>query len=235
MHHAAVSSAVVPLERKTPSGPMKSHPNMAPHPGREAVVFDKSLTSIKQTGSWPRQVKGVRDSGVTHPVNMPAHHATIPRVDTIHPADATLTAGATAVVPHLTMTGLITATLHPGNGRWTPNQDQHNQRLQSPAQKTPKLKSIIQRVPAYQHFPKLPYKSLRKDPKVFIWYLQGSLDRKAYDAEIRSMAVFHNSATVARWVIACTMTALVAATRGIRFMAPVILMELMNMPNNGRF
>ena len=29
---------------------------------------------------------------------------------------------------------------------------------QSPAQKTPKLKSIIQRVPAYQHFPKPPYK-----------------------------------------------------------------------------
>ena len=104
--------------------------------------------------------------------------------------------------------------------------------MQSPTQKTPKLKSIIQRVPTYQHFPKLPYKSLRKDPKVFIWYLQGSLDRKAYDAEIRSMAVLHNSTTVACQVIACTMTALVAATRGIRFMAPVIPMELMNTPNN---
>ena len=91
---------------------------------------------------------------------------------------------------------------------------------------------MIQRAPAYQHFPKLPYKSLRKDPKVFIRYLQGSLDRKAYDAEIQSMAIFHNSATMAHRVIACTMTALVAATRGIRFMAPVILMELMNMPNN---
>ena len=104
--------------------------------------------------------------------------------------------------------------------------------MQSPTQKTPKLKSVIQRAPTYQHFPKLPYKSLRRDPKVFIWYLQGSLDRKAYDAKIRSMAVFHNSATVARQVIACTMTALVAATRGIRFMVPVILMELMNMLNN---
>ena len=104
--------------------------------------------------------------------------------------------------------------------------------MQSPAQKMPKLKSVIQRVPAYQHFPKLPYKSLRKDPKDFIQYLQGSLDRKAYNAKIRSMAVLHNSATVARLVIACTMTALVAATRGIRFMSPVILMELMNMPNN---
>ena len=103
---------------------------------------------------------------------------------------------------------------------------------QSPAQKMPKLKSIIQRAPTYQHFPKLPYKSLRKDPKVFIRYLQGSLERKAYDAKIRSMAVLHNSATMAHRVIACTMTALVAATRGIRFMAPVIPMELMNMPNN---
>ena len=103
---------------------------------------------------------------------------------------------------------------------------------QSPAQKTPKLKSVIQRAPAYQHFPKPPYKSLRKDPKDFIRYLQGSLDRKVYDTEIRSMAVLHNSATVACRVIACTMTALVATTRGIRFMSPVIPMELMNMPNN---
>ena len=78
------------------------------------------------------------------------------------------------------------------------------------------------------------YKSLRKEPKDFIRYLQGSLDRKAYDAEIRSMAILHNSATVACWVIACTITALVATTRGIRFMSLVIPMELMNMPNNPR-
>ena len=110
MHHAAVSSAIVLLKRKTPSGPMKSCPNTAPHPGREAAVFNESLTSIKQTGSQPHQVKGVRDPGVTHPVNMPTHHATVPRVDTVHPADAALTAGAAAVVPHLNMTGLITAT-----------------------------------------------------------------------------------------------------------------------------
>ena len=103
---------------------------------------------------------------------------------------------------------------------------------QSPTQKMLKLKSIIQRAPAYQHFPKPPYKSLRKDPKDFIQYIQGSLDRKAYDAEIWSMAVLHNSATVAHRVIACTITALVAVTRGIRFMSPVIPMELMNMLNN---
>ena len=103
---------------------------------------------------------------------------------------------------------------------------------QSPTQKMPKLKSVIQRAPAYQHFPKPPYKSLRKEPKIFIGYLQGSLDRKAYDTEIRSVVILHNSATVARWVIASAITALVATTRGIRFMSPVIPMELMNMPNN---
>ena len=103
---------------------------------------------------------------------------------------------------------------------------------QSPAQKILKLKSIIQRAPAYQHFPKPPYKSLRKEPKDFIRYLQGSLDRKVYDAKIWSMAILHNSATVAHRVIASTITTLVAATRGIRFMLPVIPMELMNMPNN---
>ena len=103
---------------------------------------------------------------------------------------------------------------------------------QSPTQKTPKLKSVIQRAPTYQHFPKPPYKSLRKEQKDFIRYLQGSLDRKAYDAEIRSMAVLYNSTTMARQVIASTITALVAATRGIRFMSPVIPMELMNTPNN---
>ena len=129
MHHATVSSAVVPLERKTPSGPVKSCPNMAPCPGRESAVFNESLTNIKQTGPWPRQVKGIRNPGVTHPVNVPAHHATIPRVDTIPPADATLTAGIAAIVPHPTVTGLITVTLCPGNGQWTSSKDQYNQCL----------------------------------------------------------------------------------------------------------
>ena len=103
---------------------------------------------------------------------------------------------------------------------------------QSPAQKTPKLKSVIQRVPTYQHFAKPPYKSLRKEPKDFIWYLQGSLEQKAYNAKIWSMVILHNSTTVAHQVIGSTITTLVATTRGIRFMSPVIPMELMNMPNN---
>ena len=103
--------------------------------------------------------------------------------------------------------------------------------MQSPTQKMPKLKSVIQRVNAHQHFSKPPYKSLRKDAKDFIRYLQGSLDRKAYDAKIWSMVVLHNSAAMARRVIASTKTALVVTTRGIRLMAPVIPMELMNSPN----
>ena len=76
-----------------------------------------------------RQVKGIQDPGVTHPANVPTHHATIPRVDTIHPADAALTAGTTAIVPHLTVTGLMITTLRSGNSQWTPNQDQYNQCL----------------------------------------------------------------------------------------------------------
>ena len=128
MHHAAVSNVVVPLERKTPSRPVKSCPNMAPCPGREAAVFNKK-TSIKQTGFRPHQVKGLQDPRVTHPANVPAHRATVPRVDTVHPADATLTAGAAAVAPHLTVTSLMIATLCPRNSRWTPNQDQYNQHL----------------------------------------------------------------------------------------------------------
>ena len=116
----------MPLERKTPSGPMKSHLNMAPCPRREAAVFNER-TSIKQTGFQSRQVKGIWDPRVTHPANLPTHHATVLRVDTVHPADATLTAGATAIAPHLTMTGNVIATLHLGSGQWTPNQDQHNQ------------------------------------------------------------------------------------------------------------
>ena len=78
MHHAAVSNTIVPHKRKTPSGPMKSCPNMAPCPGREATVFNER-TSIKQTGFRPGQVKSIRDPRVTHPANVPAHHATIPR------------------------------------------------------------------------------------------------------------------------------------------------------------
>ena len=83
---------------------------------------------------------------------------------------------------------------------------------QSPAQKTPKLKSLVQRVPAMKNYHDPPYNCLDKDPKEFIWYLIGNLDRKAYDAEIRCLATFYSQATVlAHHVIASTITTLVGA------------------------
>ena len=49
---------------------------------------------------------------------------------------------------------------------------------QSPAQKTPKLKSLVQRAPATKNYRDPLYNCLNKDPKEFIWYLMGNLDRK---------------------------------------------------------
>ena len=104
---------------------------------------------------------------------------------------------------------------------------------QSPAQKTPKLKSLVLRAPATKNYHDPPYISLDKDPKEFIRYLMGNLDRKAYDAEIRCLATFYSQATVlARHVIASTITTLVAANRGVYFLAPFIPRELMNSPPN---
>ena len=104
---------------------------------------------------------------------------------------------------------------------------------QSPAQKTPKLRSLVQRVPATKHYRDPPYNCLDKDPKEFIWYLMGNLDGKAYDTEIRCLAAFYSQATVlAHRVIAPIITTLVAANRGIHFLVPVIPRELMSSPNN---
>ena len=104
---------------------------------------------------------------------------------------------------------------------------------QSPAQKTPKLKSLVQRAPATKNYCDAPYNCLDKDPKEFIRYLMGNLDRKAYDAEIRCLATFYSQATVlAHCVIACTITTLVVANRGIHFLVPFIPRELMSSPNN---
>ena len=104
---------------------------------------------------------------------------------------------------------------------------------QSPAKKTPKLKSIVQRAPTTKNYQDPLYKSLETDPKEFIRYLMGNLDRKVYDAEIRSLATFYSQATVkACHVIASTITTLVAANRGVHFLAPFIPRELMNSPAN---
>ena len=83
---------------------------------------------------------------------------------------------------------------------------------QSPAQKTPKLKSLVQRAPTTRNYHDPPYNCLDKDPKEFIWYLMGNLDQKAYDTEIRCFATFYSQATVlARHVIASIITTLVEA------------------------
>ena len=105
--------------------------------------------------------------------------------------------------------------------------------MQSPAQKTPKLKSLVQRAPATKNYRDLLYHCLNKDPKEFIRYIMGNLDWKAYDAEIRCLAAFYSQATVlAHCVITSVITTLVAANRGIHFMVPVIPRELMSLPNN---
>ena len=61
----------------------------------------------------------------------------------------------------------------------------------------------------------------------------GNLDQKAYDVEIRCLAAFYSQATVLdHHVITSTITTLVAANRGVHFLAPFIPRELMNSPPN---
>ena len=104
---------------------------------------------------------------------------------------------------------------------------------QSLAQKTPKLKILVQRVPAMKNYLDPLYNSLDKDPKEFIRYLMGNLDWKAYNAEIRCLAAFYSQATVlAHHVITSTITTLVAANRSVHFLVPFIPRELVNLPSN---
>ena len=105
--------------------------------------------------------------------------------------------------------------------------------MQLPAQKTPKLKSLVQRAPAGKNYCDPLYHCHDKDPKEFIQYVMRNLDRKAYDVEIRCLATFYLQATVlAHCVIASVITILVVANRGIHFMVPVIPRQLMSSPNN---
>ena len=100
---------------------------------------------------------------------------------------------------------------------------------QSPVQKTPKLKSLVHRVPTTKNYRDPKYKTLKTDPRELVRYIIGTLDHKVYDAEIRCLATFYSQATVlARHVIALTITTLVAANRGIHFLVPFIPRELMN-------
>ena len=83
--------------------------------------------------------------------------------------------------------------------------------MQSPAQKTTKLKSLSRGHPL-QRTTSTPYTiALRKTQGIHpVPY--GNLDRKAYDAEIRCLATFYSQATVlAHHVITSIITTLVAA------------------------
>ena len=104
---------------------------------------------------------------------------------------------------------------------------------QSPVQKTPKFKSLVQRAPATKHYRDPPYKALETDPLEFVKYVIGTLDRKAYDTKIRCLAALPNQAIVlAHHVITSTITTLVAANRGVHFLTLFIPMELMSsLPN----
>ena len=152
MHHATVSNAVVPLERETQSGPMNSRPNMAPCPGREATVFNemdkhkadqipaspgkrcsgsRSYTPCECVHTPCNRSQSGHHSSSRHHSHSRCHsHSTTPNRD--RPCDHNSASKKWPVDPKSRPT------------QPTPTQ--------SPTQKMPKLKSVIQRVPAYQHF-----------------------------------------------------------------------------------
>ena len=104
---------------------------------------------------------------------------------------------------------------------------------QSPAQKTPKLKSVVQMALATKCYKELPYKTLKENPIEFVNYLMGTIGCKTYDAEIRSLSVFPMQESIlTRHVIASIITAQVGANCGVHFMTPFIPAELMRSPPN---
>ena len=206
-----VISATVPPERKASRDPVRSLQSTAPHPekGEEACTANPNRFS----SSRPRLVEGVRVPRVSH------------HPDTIPIAEAPCPAGLAAGIPPRTP---------PGNNQWpNPPRPTEVTPTQSSAQKTPKLKSLVQRTLAMKNYCDPLYKSLDTDPREFVRYLMGNLDRKSYDAEIRCLATFYSQATVlARHVITSTITILVVANRGVHFLVPFIPRELMNSPPN---
>ena len=126
--------------------------------------------------------------------------------------------------PHSSRKQLVARPLRPSEV--TPTQSQ--------AQKTPKLKSLVQRAPTTKNYWDPPYRALRTHHMEFVQYVMGTLDRKAYDTEIRSlMSIFSSQASVlAHRVITSTITTLVATHRGVHFLTPFIPMELTMMPPN---
>ena len=146
MHHAAVSNAIVPLERKTPSGPVKSRPNMAPHLGRghslqrmDKHKADRILASPgkRHPGSQSytpcecahtpcnHSHSGYHSSSRRHSHSRRSSRSATPNHDRPHDGDST-------------------SQKQPVDPKSRPTQPTLTQ---SPAQKTPKLKSVIQRAP----------------------------------------------------------------------------------------
>ena len=182
-------NATVPPERKTSRDPMRSLQSMAQPRERGCSLHRKSKSDLQYPALPGRRHPGSRSF-------TPFGHHSHSRSSTpsqSYPRDSTLHTSRkrpVAKTPRLTEA--------------TPTQ--------SPAQKTPKLKSLVQRVPATKNYHNPPYNCLDKDPKEFIRYLMGNLDRKAYDTEIRCLAAFYLQATVlAHHLIAPTITTLVAA------------------------
>ena len=104
---------------------------------------------------------------------------------------------------------------------------------QSPVQKTHKLKSVVQRVPATKCYGELLYKALEENPIDFANYLMETIDRKVYDLEIRCLAVFPMQASIlAHRVIVAIICTQVGANCGVHFMTPFILSELMRSSPN---
>ena len=101
----------------------------------------------------------------------------------------------------------------------------------SPAQKIPKLKSVVQKVPTTKCYHDPPYKDLQDSPIDFVNYLMGTIDCKAYDVEIRCLSVFPTQVSIlARCVIASIMCVEVEANCGVHFMMPFIPAELIRSP-----
>ena len=64
------------------------------------------------------------------------------------------------------------------------------------AQKTPKLKSVVQKAPVTKRYCDPPHRALQDTPIVFVNYLMGTIDCKAYDVEIRCLAFFPTKTSV---------------------------------------
>ena len=152
---------------------------MVPHLKKEDTACTKSPNQISST--WLHLVEGVQAPRVSH------HSDTALIADTTLIAEAPHPAGRVTEIPPRTL---------PGRDQWSKTaRPTEATPTQSPAQKTPKLKSLVQRVPTTKNYHDPPYNCLDKDPKEFIRYLMGNLDQKAYDTEIRCLATFYSQAT----------------------------------------